>query len=130
MPKPTKHLNYLAKEDGHSSASETTPASPARTAAAAASDAKPKAKCAAKRTRLSKPKPVQESKRPKLVTLRASNSDYSDDEDGNQTEIKEVEDPWPVCSSAKDSSAPAFVPDILKSPQPEIIEVETMDEVC
>ncbi|XP_053195480.1 transcription factor TFIIIB component B'' homolog [Scomber japonicus] len=129
VPKPTKHLNYLAKEDGHSSASETTPASPARTAAAAASDAKPKAKCAAKRTRLSKPKPVQESKRPKLVTLRASNSDYSDDEDGNQTEIKEVEDPWPVCSSAKDSSAPAFVPDILKSPQPEIIEVETMDEL-
>ncbi|XP_062290751.1 transcription factor TFIIIB component B'' homolog isoform X1 [Scomber scombrus] len=129
VPKPTKHLNYLAKEEGHSSASETTPASPARTAAAA-SDAKPKAKCAAKRTRLSKPKPAQESKRPKLVTLRASQSDYSDEEDGNQTEIKEVDDPWPVCSSAKDSSAPAFVPDFLKSPQPEIIEVEeTMEEL-
>lgn len=128
MPKPTKHLNYLPKEDAHSSASESTPASPSRTAAA--SDAKPKSKCAAKRARPSKPKSAQEPKRPKLVTLRASQSDYSDEEDENQTEENEVEEHWPVCSPSKDSSAPAFVPAILGSPQPAIIEVEeTMEEV-
>lgn len=127
MPKPTKHLNYLAKEDAQSSATETTPASPARSAA---SDAKPKAKCTNKRVRPSKSQSAQESKKPKLVTLRASQLDYSDEEDENQSEEKEVEEQWPVCSPSKDSSAPVFVPATLRSPHPGISEVEeTMEEV-
>ncbi|KAM7368719.1 hypothetical protein PAMP_013031 [Pampus punctatissimus] len=119
VPKPTKHLNYVAKED--SSASESPPASPAR------SDAKPKA---TKRGKPSKSQSAQESKKPKLVTLRASQSDYSDEEDDNQMEETEVEEQWPVCSSSKDSSAPVFVPATLRSPHPGISEVEeTIEEL-
>ncbi|XP_044189507.1 transcription factor TFIIIB component B'' homolog isoform X1 [Thunnus albacares] len=127
VPKPTKHLNYLAKEDAHSSASESTPASPGKSAAC---DAKPKVKCTTKRGRPSKPKSAQESKKPKLVTLRASQSDYSDEEDENERKENEVEEQWAACSSSKDSSAPAFVPAILRSPHPGISEVEeTMEEL-
>ncbi|XP_049909320.1 transcription factor TFIIIB component B'' homolog isoform X4 [Epinephelus moara] len=125
VPKPTKPLNYPAKEAAHSS--ETTPASPAGSTASAA---RPKPKGTAKRGRSSKPQSAQESKRPKLVTLRASQSEYSDDEDEMQREEEEVEEEeQPACSYSKDSTAPVFVPASLRSPHPVISEVEeTMEE--
>ncbi|XP_070780752.1 transcription factor TFIIIB component B'' homolog [Enoplosus armatus] len=125
VPKPTKPLTYPAKDDAHSSASETTPAG------CTGSVAKPKLKCTAKRGRSSKPQSAQESKKPKLVTLRASQSEYSDEEDEKQWEEEEVEeDQHPGCSSSKDSIAPVFVPASLRSPHPMISEVEeTMEEL-
>ncbi|KAM9338709.1 uncharacterized protein ABDE67_018246 [Symphorus nematophorus] len=128
VPKPTKPLNYPAKDDAPSSAPETTPASPAGSTASAA---RPKPKCTAKRGRSSKTQSTQESKKPKLVTLRASQSEYSDDENEKQWEDDEVEEEQqPGCSSSKDGIAPAFVPASLRSPQPVISEVEeTMEEL-
>ncbi|XP_044029871.1 transcription factor TFIIIB component B'' homolog isoform X3 [Siniperca chuatsi] len=128
VPKPTKPLTYPAKEDAHSSAFETTPASPAGSTASAA---RPKPKCTAKRGRSSKPQSAQESKKPKLVTLRASQSEYSDEDNEKQWEEEEVEEEQhPACSSSKDSIAPVFVPASLRSPHPMISEVEeTMEEL-
>lgn len=128
VPKPTNLLIYPAKDDAQSSASETTGASPAGPTASAA---KPKPKCTSKRGRSSKPQSAQESKKPKLVTLRASQSDYSDEESEKQWEEEEVdEEQHPACSSTKDSVAPVFVPASLRSPPPVISEVEeTMEEV-
>ncbi len=128
VPKPTKPLTYPAKEDAHSSASETTPDSPAGSTAPAV---KPKPKYRAKRERSSKQQSAQESKKPKLVTLRASQSEYSDEENEKQWEEEEVEEEqYPSCSSSKDSIAPVFVPASLRSPPPVISEVEeTMEEV-
>lgn len=128
VPKPTKPLTYPAKEDAYSSASETTPASPA---GSTAPSVKPKPKCRAKRGRSSKQQSAQESKKPKLVTLRASQSEYSDEENEKQWEVEEVEEEQhPSCSSIKDSIAPVFVPASLRSPHPMISEVEeTMEEV-
>ncbi|XP_073333972.1 uncharacterized protein [Pagrus major] len=124
VPKPTKPLTYPAKDEPHSSTSETTPAFPAGSTASAA---KPKLKCTAKRGRSSKPQLTQESKKPKLVTLRASQSESSDEENEQQWEEKEEEEQHPSCS--KDSTAVAFVPASLRSPQPVIAEVEeTMEE--
>ncbi|XP_033502895.2 uncharacterized protein LOC117269742 isoform X2 [Epinephelus lanceolatus] len=125
VPKPTKPLNYPDKEAAHSS--ETTPASPAGSTASAA---RPKPKGTAKRGRSSKPQSAQESKRPKLVTLRASQSEYSDDEDEMQREEEVEEEEQPACSYSKDSTAPVFVPASLRSPHPVISEVEeTMEEL-
>ncbi|XP_068562678.1 transcription factor TFIIIB component B'' homolog isoform X2 [Cebidichthys violaceus] len=125
VPKPIKLLNYPAKE----AASEATPASPEGSAASAA---RSKPKCTAKRGRSSKPQSSQESKKPKLVTLRASQSDYSDEEDEqrrDEEDVEEEEEELAVCSSSKDSSAPVFVPAGLRSPQPVISVVEeTMEE--
>ncbi|KAG8010547.1 Transcription factor TFIIIB component B''-like protein, partial [Nibea albiflora] len=128
VPKPTKPLTYPAKEDAHSSASETTPASPAGSTAVAA---KPKPKCTAKRGRSSKLQSTQEPKKPKLVTLRASQSESSDEENEKQWEEEEVEEEQhPACSSSKDGTAPAFVPASLRSPRPVISEVEeSMEEL-
>ncbi|XP_076614534.1 uncharacterized protein LOC143338191 isoform X2 [Chaetodon auriga] len=130
VPKPTNLLTYAAKDDAQSSASETTAASPAGSAASAA---KPKPKSTAKRARSSKPQSAQESKKPKLVTLWASQSDYSDEENERQweeEEEEEEEEQHPACSSSKDSIAPAFVPASLRSPPPVISEVEeTMEEL-
>lgn len=127
VPKPTKPLNY-SNEDAHSSASETAGASPAQPAPSAA---KPKrGQSAAKRGRASKVQSTQESKKPKLVTLRASQSEYSDEEDEKQRAEEEDVELWPGCESPKDSSAPVFVPASLRSPPPQISEVEeTMEEV-
>ncbi|KAK5879287.1 hypothetical protein CesoFtcFv8_024605 [Champsocephalus esox] len=124
VPKPTKPLNYSAKE----AASETSPASPD---AFTASAARPKPKSTAKRRRSSKQQSSQESKKPKLVTLRASQSEYSDDEDEKQREEEELEEEQhDACSPSRDSSAPVFVPAILRSPHPVISEVEeTMEEL-
>ncbi|KAI4816213.1 hypothetical protein KUCAC02_008548 [Chaenocephalus aceratus] len=124
VPKPTKPLNYSAKE----AASETSPASPD---ASTASAARPKPKSTAKRRRSSKQQSSQESKKPKLVTLRASQSEYSDEEDEKQREEEELEEEQhDACSPSRDSSAPVFVPAILRSPHPVISEVEeTMEEL-
>ncbi|XP_037608809.1 transcription factor TFIIIB component B'' homolog isoform X2 [Sebastes umbrosus] len=127
VPKPTKLLNYPAKE----AASETTPASPEGSTASAA---RPKPKCTAKRGRSSKQQSAQESKKPKLVTLRASQSEDSDEGDEQQREQEEEEeveeDQHAAWSSSKDSAAPVFVPASLRSPRPVISEVEeTMEEL-
>uniref|UniRef100_UPI0037E7F656 transcription factor TFIIIB component B'' homolog n=1 Tax=Semicossyphus pulcher TaxID=241346 RepID=UPI0037E7F656 len=125
VPKPTMLLNYPAKEDPHTSASETTPASPST-----ASAARPKPKPTAKRGRSSKPQSTQESKKPKLVTLRASQPDYSDEENEKQWDEKEVEEELHAACGSSDSIAQAFVPASLRSPQPMISEVEeTMEEL-
>ncbi|KAI3362129.1 hypothetical protein L3Q82_012452, partial [Scortum barcoo] len=128
VPKPTKPLTYPAKEDACSSASETTPASPAGSTAPAVN---PKPKCRATRGRSSKQQSAQESKKPKLVTLRATHTEYSDEENDEQWEEEEVEEEeHPSCSSSKDGIAPAFVPASLRSPHPMISEVEeTMEEL-
>ncbi|XP_078128107.1 uncharacterized protein LOC144531719 [Sander vitreus] len=125
VPKPTKPLNYPGKEATHPS--ETTPASPAGSTASAA---RPKPKCTAKRGRSPKLQSTQESKKSKLVTLRASQSEYSDEEDDKQRVEEEMEEEHPACSSSNDSTAPAFVPASLRSPHPVISEVEeTMEEL-
>ncbi|XP_060916899.1 transcription factor TFIIIB component B'' homolog isoform X2 [Labrus mixtus] len=117
VPKPTKPLNYPAREDAHSSASESTSASSAR----------PEPKPPAKRGRTSKAQSAQESKKPKLVTLRATQSDYSDEDNDEQWEEQVASQP--ACGSSNDSNAPAFVPASLRSPHPMMSEVEeTMEE--
>ncbi|XP_028272940.1 transcription factor TFIIIB component B'' homolog isoform X4 [Parambassis ranga] len=73
VPKPTNSLTYPAKEDASASASDSTSAS--------GSEAKPKPKCTAKRGGTSKQQPAPVSKKPKLVTLRASQSESSDGEE-------------------------------------------------
>lgn len=128
MPKPTKPLTYPAKEDTHSSAPEATPASPA-VSSASATGRKPK--CTAKR-RSSKQQSVQESKKPKLVTLRASQTEYSDDEENEKQWVDDdmEEEQHSACGSSRDNSETAFVPASLRSPHPVIVEVEeTMEEV-
>ncbi|XP_068609239.1 transcription factor TFIIIB component B'' homolog [Brachionichthys hirsutus] len=110
MPKPTKPLSYPAKEDTRAPVPET----------AHAPDAQPKRKCAAKRTGSSKTQ--SESKKPKLVTLRASQSENSDEEEERAEE--------PAYSSGRDGAASAFVPASLRSPRPVISELEeTMEEL-
>lgn len=122
MPKRTNLLNYPGKED----APDSPPTSPAGSTAPAA---KPKPKCSGKRGRPSEQKLANKSKKPKLVTLRASQLESSDEEDGKQWDAEEAEE-QPACSSSKDSVAPAFVPICLRSPQPVLSEVEeTMEEV-
>lgn len=128
IPKPTKPLTYSDNDETNSTVSDTAPASPAGSTSAT----KQKPKCTAKRKRSSKPQSVQESKKPKLVTLRASQSEYSDDEE-NEKQLEEEgveEEQQLACSSSSQSSAAAFVPSSLRSPHPVIAEVEeTMEEV-
>ncbi|XP_076020046.1 uncharacterized protein LOC143011172 isoform X2 [Genypterus blacodes] len=130
LPKPTRHLNYPAKEDAHASAPESPPGS-ASPAASAKAAAKTKPKCTAKRARASKPTLSPKSKKPKLVTLRASQSEYSDEEDESQREEEELEEGQnPPSGSNENSSAPVFVPVGLRSPEPVIAQVEeTMEEL-
>ncbi|XP_035996610.1 transcription factor TFIIIB component B'' homolog [Fundulus heteroclitus] len=89
VPKPTPAFAYACKEESHSSVAETTSASH--------SASKPKPKCAPKRGKSLKPQPDQKAKKPKLVTLRSSNSDFSDEEDDERQD--------PGCSSSKDMSS-------------------------
>lgn len=128
VPKPTKLLTYSCKEDGHSSASETTPSSPVQYTAPAVAG---KPKCTVKRGRSSMPQSDQESKKPKLVALKASQSDYSDEENDQQLGQEEVEEEQHAgCSPSKDSIAPAFVPTSLHAPHSKILMVEdAMEEV-
>lgn len=121
MPKPTKPLTYSAKEAEHSDA----PA--ASSVDTAASNLKSKPKCSTKRGRTSKQQSAQESKKPKLVTLRASQLQYSDDEE--ETQLEDHEEPEREVDS-EDGTACVFVPASLRSPPPVIAEVEeTMEEV-
>ncbi|XP_047426210.1 transcription factor TFIIIB component B'' homolog isoform X4 [Mugil cephalus] len=129
VPKPTRPLNYPSKEDAHSSASETVPASPM---GFTAPPAKLKPKVTAKRAMASKAQSTPKSKKPKLVTLRASQSESSDDDIETPWLNEElvVEEQQLEGSPGKDSSAPAFVPASLHTPQPVISEVdETMVEL-
>ncbi|KAG7238648.1 hypothetical protein INR49_030722 [Caranx melampygus] len=126
VPKRTNLLKYPGKEGAHSSATDSTPTPPAGSTAPAA---KPKPRCSAKRGRSSEQKSANKSKKPKLVTLRASQSESSDEEDGKQWDHEETEE-QPACSSNKDSTAPAFVPVCVRSPQPMLSELEeTMEEL-
>ncbi|XP_011617571.2 transcription factor TFIIIB component B'' homolog isoform X7 [Takifugu rubripes] len=120
MPKPTKPLTYPTKEDALSSPSEAPPASPT-----APSAPRPKSKCPAKKKGKAS---VQEPKRPKLITLRASQSEYSDD-DGEENQEWAGPQQQLGCASSGDSAA-AFVPASLCSLHPLSVEVEeTMEEL-
>ncbi|XP_031590447.1 transcription factor TFIIIB component B'' homolog isoform X2 [Oreochromis aureus] len=126
VPKPIKPLTYPAKDEVHSSASESTPASAAGSTASAA---KPKSKQAAKKRILPQPDLAPKSKKCKLVTLTASQTEFSD-EDSHQWQDEEVEEVELAGSPSKDSSAPVFVPAGLHTPRPEIKEVdETIAEL-
>lgn len=115
MPKSTNPLSYPCSEDTHSPPSEATPTSPTGPSAP-----RPKSKGPAKKK--GRTPPVQEPKRPKLITLRASQSEYSDDEDENQE--------WAGAEQRLDCSSAAFVPASLCSLHPVTVEVEeTMEEV-
>ncbi|XP_067339986.1 transcription factor TFIIIB component B'' homolog isoform X1 [Channa argus] len=125
VPKPTKLLTCSSKEETKCSESDDPPTSPNRNPASAA---KPKPKCKAKRGRPSNPQSDQESKKPRLITLRASQSDFSDEENEEEWGIMEEQDP--ACSLSNDGSPPAFVPASLRSPHPIISVVEeTMEEL-
>lgn len=121
MPKPTKPLTYPTKEDALSSPSEAPPASPT----ASPSALRPKGKCPAKKKGKAL---IQEPKKPKLITLRASQSEYSDD-DGEENQEWAGPQQQLGCASSGDSAA-AFVPASLCSLHPVSVEVEeTMEEV-
>lgn len=122
VPKPVQHLNYSAKEDTHSAASDTS--SPARQTAGTA--AKAKYKRTVKRRRSACQQPAKESKKPKLITLRASQSEYSDEGEEEQREEEETI----LHRYSNENSTAAFVPASLCSPQHVVPEVEeTMEEV-
>ncbi|KAK2818716.1 hypothetical protein Q5P01_024277 [Channa striata] len=126
VPKPTNLLNYSSKGDAACSESDAPPSSPNGNSASAT---KPKSK--AKRARASKPQSDQEAKKPKLITLRASRSDFSDEENEEECEQEEAMDEQdPECSSSKDGTPAAFVPASLRSPRPVVSVVEeTMEEL-
>lgn len=127
MPKPTKPLSYPSKEDTHSPPSSSSEAASAPTTGPSAP--RPRSKCPAKRR--GKAPSVPEPKRPKLITLRASQSEYSDDdEDGNQEWAGPGRQQQQLgCASSSDGAA-AFVPASLCSLHPVSVEVEeTMEEV-
>ncbi|XP_075885526.1 uncharacterized protein LOC142890416 isoform X2 [Nelusetta ayraudi] len=119
MPKPTKPLTYPAR-DNSPSAPEAMPSSPL------GSPKKPtKPKSPGKKRKLPSKSSAaaaaaaHESKRPKLFTLRASRSEYSDEE---ETESQWEEEQQPECSSVREGSA--FVPASLRSPHLLMSEVE------
>ncbi|XP_028318750.1 transcription factor TFIIIB component B'' homolog isoform X2 [Gouania willdenowi] len=126
-PKPTrygrlpKQTKPLIIEDSHSSASETQLTSQVGSPPSAANT-----KTSAKKRISTKPQPSKASKKPKLITLTASQSDFSDEEgeDGSKDEELALEQQQLAYSS--DS---VFVPASLHTPQPVIPEVdETMAE--
>ncbi|XP_040052992.2 uncharacterized protein LOC120831543 isoform X2 [Gasterosteus aculeatus] len=113
LPKPVKPLNY----PGNEAAPE---APPAPTEGPTASAGRPSSKCTAKRGRPPKLRSPRESKKPKLVTIVASQSDYSDEEDEKHQE-EDVEEEPP-------GGAP-FVPASLRSLRPVMSQVEeTLEE--
>ncbi|XP_061657384.1 mucin-2 [Syngnathoides biaculeatus] len=99
VPKPPSHLNYPSKEEKPTSA--------------------PEPKCASKRARSAKaPSAALTSKKPKLITLRASQSESSDEE----VEVEEQE--------PRRDDEEAFVPASLRSPLVVIPQVdETIENV-
>ncbi|CAL8320631.1 unnamed protein product [Lota lota] len=137
MPKATQHLNYPAKEDA--AADSASPYRPPSTST-------PRPKRPPSKTRSSKT-PARESKKPKLVTLRASPSDCSDDDEEEveeeeagrkkpdwvgleEEEEEEEENRLHGSDPTGDSCAPVFVPASLRSPRPVVSAVEeTMEEL-
>ncbi|KAK7895865.1 hypothetical protein WMY93_021190 [Mugilogobius chulae] len=116
LSKPVQCLNYPAKEDKDSS-SDTTLTSPTRQTSAAA---KAKCKTSGKRAKQAQQQSANESKKPKLITLRASRSEDSDDEEEG------LDSPH----FDNENSSSAFVPAVLCSPKPVVPEVEeTMEEL-
>lgn len=129
MPKPTKLLNYPSKEDTHLPASSSSCSEATSAPTTGPSAPRPRSKCPAKRR--GKAPSVPEPKRPKLITLRASPSEYSDDdEDGSQEWAGPGQQQQHLgCTSSSDGAA-AFVPASLCSLHPVSVEVEeTMEEV-
>lgn len=105
MPKPTKPLTYLAR-DNSPSAPEATPASPL-----GSSPKSTKPKCTMKKRKLPSKSAAHGAKRSKLLTLLPSRINYSDDE---ETEGQWENEQQPECSFAQKSDA--FVPASLRSP--------------
>lgn len=136
IPKKTQLLNYPAKEDGDSpSDSAPTPASDG--SPSTSSSTKPKSKPASRRSKI-KPGPAlpgrkgqSAARKSKLVTLRASQSEDEDEEEGAwREEAQAEEDTHNPTSPEDENQAPAFIPMSLRSPQPVATEVEeTMEEV-
>lgn len=115
VPKPIQPLTYPSKEDPHASQSETTPA---------------KSKCIVKREKLSTQQSTQKFKKLKLVTIRSSKSDFSDEESENEFESSQMEDDHLGCGSSGDAEASMFVPSSLHPPNMVVSEVdEAMVEV-
>ncbi|XP_013994130.2 mucin-5AC isoform X4 [Salmo salar] len=138
-PQKTQLLNYPAKEEGDSpSDSAPTPASNG-SPSTSSSYTKPKAKPPTRRAKI-KPGPAlpgrkgqSAARKPKLITLRASQSeDDDDDEEGGREQKEEAQaqgDHHNPTSAREENQAPAFVPMSLRSPQPVVTEVEeTMEE--
>lgn len=117
MPKPTKPLTYPGR-DNSPSAPEATPSSPL---GSPKKSTKPKSPGKKRKlpSKSSAAAAAHESKRPKLFTLRASRSEYSDEE---ETEGQWDEEQQPECSSVREGSA--FVPASLRSPHLLMSEVE------
>ncbi|XP_029548028.1 platelet binding protein GspB isoform X2 [Salmo trutta] len=140
IPQKTQLLNYPAKEEGDSpSDSAPTPASNG-SPSTSSSYTKPKAKPPTRRAKI-KPGPAlpgrkgqSAARKPKLITLRASQSEDDDDDDEGGREQKEEAqaqgDHHNPTSAREENQAPAFVPMSLRSPQPVVTEVEeTMEEL-
>uniref|UniRef100_A0A3P9M6M3 Transcription factor TFIIIB component B'' Myb domain-containing protein n=2 Tax=Oryzias latipes TaxID=8090 RepID=A0A3P9M6M3_ORYLA len=109
VPKPVQPLMYAAKDDLHSPTSSDTSKGPA------------------KRGKSVEPPPVQKSKKPKLVTLRSSRSEFSDEENENEWEEEEHH---LTRSSSRDGDAHGFVQSSLHASNTEISEVDdTMVEL-
>ncbi|XP_030209920.1 titin isoform X2 [Gadus morhua] len=127
MPKATQHLNYPAASPGRPPTSST-----------------PRPRRPPHKTTSSKA-PAQEPKQSKLVTLRASPSDCSDDEEEEEKEDAGLKEPvWVGLEEEEEeeenrlrgsdpmgvSCAPVFVPVSLRSPRPVVSAVEeTMEEL-
>ena len=131
-PKPTQHLNYPAKEDDPAPACEAASEGPG---APPSAKAKPTARRGKLRPGPSLPQNKSKAgpRKPTLVTLRASQSEESEEEgDVAAGEgLPEEEDLPPPTSPAMESEAPVFVPYTLRSPQPVASELEeTVEEVC
>ncbi|XP_056443714.1 transcription factor TFIIIB component B'' homolog isoform X1 [Gadus chalcogrammus] len=126
MPKATQHLNYPAASPGRPPTSST-----------------PRPRRPPHKTTSSKA-PAQEPKQSKLVTLRASPSDCSDDEEEEKEDAGLKEPVWVGLEEEEEeeenrlrgsdpmgvSCAPVFVPASLRSPRPVVSAVEeTMEEL-
>uniref|UniRef100_A0A4W5MSD0 Myb-like domain-containing protein n=1 Tax=Hucho hucho TaxID=62062 RepID=A0A4W5MSD0_9TELE len=137
IPQKTQLLNYPAMEEGDSpSDSAPAPASNG-SPSTSSSSTKPKAKPPTRRAKI-KPGPAlpgrkgqSAARKPKLITLRASQSEDDDEEGGREQkeEAQAQEDHHNSTSSGEENQVPAFVPMSLRSPQPVATEVEeTMEE--
>ncbi|XP_041754877.2 transcription factor TFIIIB component B'' homolog isoform X3 [Coregonus clupeaformis] len=135
IPQKRQLLKYPAKEDGDSpSDSAPTPASDR--CPSTSSSTKPKSKPATRRAKI-KPGPAlpgrkgqSAARKSKLVTLRASQSEDEDEEEGAwREEAQAEEDTHNPTIPEEENQAPAFIPMSLRSPQPVATEVEeTMEE--